>query len=186
MALYLCSSSPSSTNCSSKSDNMLGLSNHSSAGKACVGYQVPRHSIIWGSAPQKVAILQRISCRPTVYFWTPQYFWGIRKLRKGTSNIFIYFCLIRVLFIFSQSLMTGGCVPLGLEKMWLFCIQILVLGCMAVSGRLRANTSVFLVQRKLIKRGRQFTCTHQCCWGEGFFFGVNLYSQFPPLWTISW
>lgn len=47
--------------------------------------------------------------------------------------------------------------------------------------------SFLLVKHKLINKGRQFTCTHQCCWGgERFFFGVNLFAQIPPFWAISW
>lgn len=45
--ICLCSSSPSSPSCSSKSDDMHGLLNHSSVDKACVGHQVFRHGIIF-------------------------------------------------------------------------------------------------------------------------------------------
>jgi len=43
----LCSSSPSSTSCSSKSDGMHGLLNQSSVDKACVGHQVSKRDTVF-------------------------------------------------------------------------------------------------------------------------------------------
>lgn len=128
--LCLCSSSCSS-NCSCKSEDMHGLLNHSSVGKACVGHEVCRHGISW----LWVCVSQS---RTRVRLSTTESFLPARYFRLLCSLILNYTVFLRHqktqktykqhlnLFhsnwsiFFSLSLIIGVFVSLSLKKMGYF------------------------------------------------------------------
>lgn len=76
---------------------------------------------------------------------------------------------------FSPSLIIRVFVSLSLERMRLFCIQILMLCCMAVGGRWRANKSIFLTCPAKVDQEMESVHPQSLVLMRGkiFVFGVN-------------
>lgn len=143
--LCLCSSSCSSTNCSCKSEDMHGLLNHSSVGKACVGHEVCRHGISWlwvcvSQSRTRVRLSTTESFLPARYFrllcsliLNYTVFLRHQKTQKTYKQHLNLFHSNWSIFFQSKPDHRSICFSQS-EEDGLFCIQILILCCRTVGG----------------------------------------------------